>query len=304
MLTNLKRVFSFALADFYRNKGISLAAIFVLTVTTLIITGLFLVQDASHFLILSVQNKIDITAYFKQDTPEQDILNVKDEILKISPEIKQVTYVSKEQALNEFTEKNKGNDVFSKALGEVGGNPFLPSLNIITTGKPSLYEQVSNILESDRYSNIVEKVDFSQKKDTIEKVYSITSNINTFGLILGAIFLLIAVTVIFNTMRLVIYISKEEIAIMRAVGAPNWFVRAPFLFEGAIFGFISFVICFLTTILLVYFLSPGLASIIPGFNIFDRFLSNIWYIILIQLASGVGFGVISSFLAVRKYLNE
>lgn len=303
MSTDLKRVFSFALTDFYRNKGTSIAAIFVLIITTLLMTGLFLTSGISNFLITTIQNKIDITAYFKENTSELDILSVKEEILKNSPNIKSVQYVSKEDALNEFNQRHKDNDTFAKALLEVGGNPFLPSLNIITSGNPAQYKQISNVLESDQFSNFVEKVDFSQKKDTIEKVFSITSNINRFGLVLAVIFILIAVSVVFNTMKLVIDTSKEEITTMRIVGASSWFLRAPFIIEGAIFGLISFMICFLITFLSAYSLSRSLLTIMPGFNIFDYFISNLWIIILIQLFSGVGLGAISSYIVVKKYLK-
>ena len=252
---------------------------------------------------MAIQNKIDITAYFKENTPEQEILNVKDQVLKISPDIKNVQYVSKEEALNEFKEKHRESDIFSRALTEVGENPFLPSLNITTTGNPVLYEDVSKILQQDQFSNLIEKVDFLQKKDTIEKVFSITSNINKFGFGLGVIVALVAILIVFNTIKLVIDRSREEISTMRIVGASSWFVRAPFIIEGAIFGFVSFVFCFLITILSAYFLSSGISSIMPRFNLFGYFISNFWLIIFIQLASGVGLGVIFSFIAVRKYLK-
>ena len=303
MSANFKRIFNFALIDFYRNKGISVAAVFILTVTTLLFTGLFLVGGASSFLISNIENKIDITAYFYEDALEQDILNVRDQILKISPDIKNAQYVSKENALEEFKQKNESNKVFSKALAELGDNPFLPSLKITTSGSPSLYEQISETLQGDQFSDIIKKVDFAQKRETIEKIFSITMNVNKFGLIIGVSLILVAIVVVFNTMRLIIDRSKEEINTMRTVGASNWFVRGPFVIEGAIFGFVSFIICILITVLSIYLLSPGVSSLMSGFNLIDYFLANLWLIILIQLGSGVGLGVIFSFIAVRKYLS-
>ena len=101
----------------------------------------------------------------------------------------------------------------------MGDNPFLPSLNITTNGDPSQYAQVANILQTSDFSNLIDNVDFSQKKDTIEKIYSITSNINMFGIILGVILIIVAILVVFNTIKLAIENSKEEIATMRIVGA-------------------------------------------------------------------------------------
>lgn len=303
MSINFKRVFNFALTYFYRNKGMSVAAIFVLTVTILLVTGLFFVHGVSNFLIDVINNKIDITAYFKQDTPEQDILSVKEELLKSSPSIKNIQYISQEDALNNFLQKHKGNDVFSRALTEVGDNPFLPSLSIITNGDPSQYQQIANVLQSSRFNNIIEKVDFSEKKATIEKVFSITSTVNKIGLGIGLILMLIAISVVFNTIKLIIESSKEEIATMKIVGASHWFIKAPFVIEGAMFGVISFIICLFITILSVYSLSYMSSVAVPGFSLSSYFISNFWIIMLIQLCAGVGLGVLSSFIVVNKYLK-
>ncbi len=303
MLTSFKRIFNFAVQDFSRNKGISIAAIFVLVATIMLVTWLFFFRGVSDFLISEIRDRIDITAYFKDDAQEQNILNVKDEILKMSPNIKGVEYVSKDQAMQAFNEKHKDNAVLTKALEEVGTNPFLPSLNIKTNGDPAQYAEVSNVLQTANFSKFIEKVDFSQKKDTIEKVFSITSNINKFGLILGIILIIVAMLVVFNTIKLAVDSSKEEISTMRIVGASDWFIRGPFLIQGAIYGFIAFVICFLLSVAFAYFLSPKIGTVLPGFNSFDYFLSNLWILVLIQLSFGVGMGIISSFIVVRKYLD-
>ena len=187
MSTNFKRVVNFGVKDFSRNKGISIAAIFVLTITIMLVTGLFFFHGMVKYLTSQIQDKIDITAYFKDGTQEQDILNAKDEILKTASNVKNVEYVSKDQALATFNKTHQYDSVLSQALHEVGVNPFLPSLNITTNGDPSQYAQVSNILQTSDFSKLIDSVDFSQKKDIIEKVYSITSNVNLFGLILGII---------------------------------------------------------------------------------------------------------------------
>lgn len=300
---DFKRVFNFAVVDFYRNKGMSLAAIFVLTIIVLVVTGLFLMRGVSNYLISTIENKIDITAYFKEDTIEQDILQIKEEIAKDSATIKSIEYVSKDDALADFNRKHQDNDVFSQALLEVGDNPFLPSLNIVTNGDEKEYEKVSNILENGVYKDLIERVDFYQKKDIIKKVFSITSNVNTFGFVAGIFIILIAILVVFNTMKLVIKSAKEEIATMRVMGASNWFIKAPFVIEGALFGFSSFVISILITFISVYFLSRIFSAMVPGFNLFSYFLSNFWMILFIQFSTGIALGVAASLLVVNKYLK-
>jgi len=303
MFTSFKRITSFAINDFSRNKGISLAAIFVLVITITLVTGLFFFQGVTKYLISQVQDKIDITAYFREDASEDDILKVKDEILKMSPDVKGVEYISKDEALTIFTEKHKDNNVFSKALEEVGQNPFLPSLNITTTGSTLQYEQISDILQTDTYSPFIEKVDFSQKKDTIEKVFAITSNINFLGFILGIILVVVAILVVYNTIKLTIDGSKDEISTMRIVGASDSFIRGPFIVQGAIYGLVAFIVCILLSAIFAYSFSSKLGIILPGFSILNYFLSNFWIFVLIQLGFGVGLGMISSFIVVRKYLK-
>lgn len=303
MLTNFKRILNFAFNDFYRNKGISVAAIFVLSVSMMVITCLFFFQGMSRYLTSEIQNKIDITAYFKNGTSEQEILAVKDEVLKMSSGIKGIEYVSKEQALELFNEKHKDNPVLSKALEEVGDNPFLPSLNITTNGEPAQYAEISNIMQSADFSGLIEKIDFSQKKDTIEKVYSITSNVNLFGILAEIVLVIIAMLIVFNTLKLGIENSKEEIATMRVVGASNWFIRGPFVMQGILYGIIAFLICFVMSGLFAYLASPKISVLLPGFHTLSYFLTNSWILVLIQLAFGIGVGAVSSLIVVKKYLE-
>lgn len=304
MLTNFKRVAKFATSDFARNKGISIAAIFILVITIMLITGLIFFQGIAGYLTSEIQDKIDITAYFKSGTQESDILSAKTEIMKMSPNIKNIEYVSQDQALASFNQKHGSNQVLSKALQEVGDNPFLPSLNITTNGDPSQYAEISKILQNSDFSNSIDSVDYSQKKDTIEKIYSITSNINLFGIILGVILIILAILVVFNTIKLGIENSKEEIATMRIVGAGDWFVRGPFVIQGIIYGVIAFVICILISGFSAMFLAPKMSVVLPGFDIFSYFLTNLWIFVLIQLVFGVGVGVISSFIVIKKYLKN
>jgi len=303
MLTNFFRIVKFAFNDFSRNKGISIAAIFVLAVAIMLVTGLCFFQGIAGYLTSQIQNKIDIAAYFKEEAQEEDILTIKEEILSMSPNVKNIEYVSKEQALADFNEKHKDNPVLARALEEVGDNPFLPSLNITTNGDPLQYEQVANVLQTSDFSELIEKVDFSQKKDTIEKVFSITKTINIFGVLAGAVLIIIAMLVVFNTVKLAIENSKEEISTMKIVGASDWFVRGPFIIQGVIYGVIAFLISILLSGLFAFVLSPKLSVVLPGFYLLHYFLTNLWFFVLIQLGFGVAVGVASSFIVVKKYLE-
>jgi len=134
-------------------------------------------------------------------------------------------------------------------------------------------------------------------------IASISSGINNAGIIANIILALAAILVAFNTVRLAIYNSKEEIETMRLVGASNNFIRGPFLVQGVIVGFLSAVIALLIFGVGLLFLNSGLKLLLSGFNLFGYFISNLPVIFLTQLAFGIGLGVISSHLAIRKYLR-
>jgi cell division transport system permease protein len=302
MFTNLNRILHFAFVDFLRNKGISIASVFILCVIIMLATSLLFFWGMADYLILQIQDKIDVTAYFKEEVEEKDILVARDEIAKSSV-VKSVLYVSRENALENFKNKYKGNEVFEKALLEVGGNPFLPSLNIKTNGDPFEYQEVANILAQEKFVDLIEKVDFSEKKDIINTVFSIRTTVIRTGLILGLILVFIAILVVFNTIKLTVDSFKDEISTMRIVGATNWFIRGPFIIQGAIYGFISFIICFIISILSFHLLSNKISVMLPGFNSFDYFVFNIWIFIALQIVFGVGVSVISSFIAVRRHLK-
>lgn len=303
MFTNTNRVIKFAINNFRRNRGISVATIFVLVVAILLVSALFFFQGAAAYLTAEIRNKIDITAYFNDGTSEDDILIIKDEIQKMSPNIQSIEYVSKDQALATFNEKHQEDAVLQRALLEVGENPFLPSLNITTNGDPAQYEEVASTLQTSAFSKFIYKVDFSQKRDTIEKVYSLTKNINLAGSVLGVILIILSALVVFNTIKLAIENSKDEIATMKIVGASDWFIRGPFIVEGVIYGIIAFLICIMLSGLAAFAISPKISVIMPGFSLFSYFLTNLWIFALIQLVFGIGVGVISSFIVVKKYLD-
>jgi len=264
-------------------------------------TLLFLLSPVSKILIADIEEKVDISVYFKEDVSSEYILEVESEISKI-PEVKDVEYISKDQALEKFIERHKDDPVLMESLTELGSNPFLASLNV-RAWDPSQYEQVVNLLEASSFRNLIDKVDYHERKPVIEKVFSTVSGLNRIGVFFSIVFAVIAVLIAFSTIRIAIYNSGEEISIMRLVGASNWFVRGPFLIQGIIIGFIAVLITLLITFGLCYGFDARIKTIAPDISIYSIFVSNFFLLFLIQLATGIGLGIISSYIAVRKYLK-
>jgi len=301
MLVSLKRIIKAGWKNFCRNITPNLATIFIMVMVLIFIASLFLLNPISKILISDLQKKIDVSVYFKEEALPDEILKVKSEIVKI-PEVKEVEYISREQALEKFIERHSDDPVLIESVTEVGYNPFLASLNI-KAYQASQYEQVAKFLETGPFKDLVDKIDYYQRKPVIEKVFSLTQAINKTGIFLATILGAIAILIAFSTIRIAIYNSGKEISIMRLVGASNWFIRGPFLIQGIIIGFSAAVVTLLITFAVCLVLDSRVAVIAPDIKLLTIFASNFWKLFLVQLATGIGLGVVSSLIAIRKYLK-
>lgn len=300
MLTLLKKTIKIGWLNFIRNSGLSIATCFIIGMTIFLIASLFLLRDVSHFLINTLQEKVDISVYFKDTAQEEQILQLRDEVSKI-PEVKGVEYVSRAEALERFIERYKDNPVVMESLAEVG-NPLLPALNI-KAWQANQYLAITNFLETSSEKDLIDKIDYNQIKPVIERIFSITSTINIIIIIFSLVLAIVSILVAFNQIRLSIYNSREEIGIQRLVGASDWFIRGPFLAQGAISGVLAALSTLLVFGFAVFLLSSKFAILFPGFNIFTSFLSKFWLYFFIQLTAGIALGVVSSIIAIRKYLE-
>lgn len=301
MFTLIKRIFKSGWLSFSRDGGLAAATCLIMLIPIFLVTSLFLLKDVSQFLISTVQEKADISVYFKESASEKDILKVEEEISKI-PEVKNVKYVSKEEALESFVQRHKDDPILMESLEEVGGNPFLAALNI-KAFQAQQYQAVANFFETGTFENLIEKVDYYQRKPVIERIFALTSGMEKAGWIIAIVLAIVAILVAFNTIRLAILNQKEEIKVQRLVGASNWFIRGPFLVQGTISGIFATIICLLIFTLICWFLSPKIEIVFSGLNIWRYFTGNFFTIVLIQLVAGIGLGVISSTIAIRKYLK-
>lgn len=301
MYISLKRIIKIGWNEFSRNIGLSLATLFVMTTVIFLVTVFFFLGIISREIISEIEAKVDVSVYFREEALEEEINTAQFEISRIA-EVKETNYIPKDQVLADFIEVHKDDAVLIESLTELGYNPFLDTLNI-KTWDPSQYEQVTVLLEGDIFKEIIDNVDYHQRKEVIEKVFAVTAGVNKIVIFFSILFGIVAILISFNTVRIAIYNSKEEISVMKLVGASNGFVRGPFIVQGIIIGFISALITFLISFILTYGFNAQTESILSGINIFDIFLSNFFFLLLIQLIVGMGLGALSSYLAVRKYLK-
>ncbi|MCX6731824.1 MAG: permease-like cell division protein FtsX [Candidatus Parcubacteria bacterium] len=301
---NVKRVLRAGFINFWRNGWISLATILIMVITLFSIGSLFFARAILGTMLSQIQDKVDISIYFKTDTPEQDILGLKDLISKLA-EVKGVEYVSAEQALADFKERHKDNALIVQSLEEIGTNPLGAILNV-KAKETSQYETVAKFLEAESNSPAgsgIEKINYFQNKTVIDRLSKIIDSAKNLGGIISIILIIISVIITFNTIRLAIYISREEIGVMRLVGASGKFVSGPFVVEGVIYGVISAVITAVLFYPLTIWLGPKTESFFSGINLFHYYISNFGQLFLILLLTGIILGGLSSFIAIRRYLK-
>ncbi|MEK7082784.1 MAG: permease-like cell division protein FtsX [Patescibacteria group bacterium] len=300
MFITFKRLLKAGFLSFFRNGWLSTATIIVMSLMLFVMGSLIFVSAFAATALQMFQSKIDVTVYFISDAQENQILAIRKEIEAI-PQVVEVGYVSKEQAFTDFRERHKNNAFIAGALDEIGTNPLEASLNI-KADDPLHYSAISDFLVKKNYP-IVDKINYLENKTVIERLTSIIGTVRAAGAIIALVLAFVAILVTFNTIRLAIYTVREEIGIMRLVGATQWFIRGPFLVSGILYGVSAATIVTLFFFPMTWFITPNVMRVMPGFDLFHYFLNNFFEFFIIMLGSSVILGVFSSAIAMRKYLR-
>ena len=306
MKTNLQRIFKSGFLNFKRGGLVSWAAVLVVTITLSVITSLILLQAVLNFSLETIKDKVDVTIYFTVGAPEPQIMTLKASLEKL-PEVASVSYTSAAEALRLFRERHKGDYPTIAALDEIGTNPLGAYLNV-KAKEISQYESIANFMKGDNVlvsgsGSIIDKINYHQNKLVIDRLNSVISGARKLGLLITSLLVIISIIITFNTIRLTIFISKEEIGVMRLVGASKMRVRGPFMVEGALYGAVATAVTMLVFWPVTYWLGGRMTDFL-GLDLYSYYGANFFKIFAIVLFSGIILGVISSFLAARKYLNK
>jgi len=277
-----------------------------MTVTLFVMGSLIFIGATLESSLEQIKNKVDVNVYFVTSAPEEDILALKSRLEQL-PEVSSVEYVSREQSLLRFRERHENDQLTLQALDELGENPLGATLNILAK-ETSQYEGIANFLQEEEAvggeeQSIVDNINFFQNRSAIEKLGTIINSAQTFGLVVTIILVIASIIITFNTIRLVIYTSKEEISVMRLVGANNMYIRGPFVFEGMMYGFTSAVVTLILFYPITFYLGPITEGFFGDINLFRYYINNFGEIFLIIVGTGIVLGAVSSYLAVRKYLR-
>lgn len=306
---SIKRVSRYGLVGFFRNGFVSLSAVLIMTITLFVISLLMIAGAALNATLYEITQKVDVNVYFTTEASEDRILEVK-EALEAQPEVASVTYVSREEALDNFRERHANDRLTIQALNELDENPLGASL-AIQAYDTTQYEAIANFLETapvvTQYEvPIIEKVNFFQNKSVIDRLSGIIDTSRQLAIAIAIVLGFSSLLIALNTIRLAIYTARDEIGVMRLVGAGRWYVRGPFLIAGVLYGVIAGLLVLIGLYPLTLWLGdPSERFFGAGvFNTFTYYTESFTLLFLTVMMVGIGLGVLSSYLAVRRYLKD
>lgn len=298
----IKRLFITAFKDLTRNVWLNVATIIIIVIALFTIAVGLTIDTIGKYAVAMFKDKIDISIHFQDEASEEKILGLKTDLEALT-EVKSVNYISKEQALLNFMESHKDDKHINQSIEVLGDNPLFAVLNIKTNSLEQ-YETVDDYISNNKnYEDIIRKIDYKENKNIINKMSGVLQNAQNGINILIVLFVIISVLIAFNTIRLAMYAHKIEIEIMRLVGASNWYIKLPFVIEGAVFGVMGSVVTLILCYALVVWGSADLERMLPGFYLQDYFMNNVLMFWGILLSVGVGMGVVSSLIAIRRYIK-
>ena len=305
MLTGFRRIARAGFVGFWRNAYVSLASVFVLTVALFVIGATMFLDQLLTTSLTAIQSKVDINVYFVQDAPIEEIDRIRSAVAAL-PEVELVTYTSSEDALEKYRRDNENNSVALNALEELNENPLGATI-AIQAKETSQYESVAQYLDEqkaleDVNQPIIDEINYARNKDSIDTLTSIIDAVERTSFFVMAILLIAATLITFNTIRLAIYTSREEIAIMRLVGASNMFIRGPFMLQGIMYGLLAGILTLAIFYPILIWIGPETAAFFEV-NLFDYYLNNFSMIFAVIVGTGVVLGLVSSTFAVARYLR-
>jgi len=299
-MSSLYRIIKFSFQDIARNVWLTIVTITILLLALFSINMLATVRVISDNAVAAVKEKIDISLYLQPDTAEEEIIALKNQITS-SDKVKNVVYVSRQDALSSFREKYKNNQAVLNALKELGRNPLSPSLTII----PNNFEESGLLIAELKAldNHIIESRDFSDNTAILEKINNVTKRINEIGLFIISIFILTSLLVVYNAIRVAIYTHRQEIEIMRLVGASNFFIYMPFIFSAFIYALVSVLLIIAVFYPFLTLLQPYLEVFFMGYNVnlLSYFVDNFALIFGAQFLVVLLINMVASLFAVKKY---
>ncbi len=293
----------FALQNTIRNFWMSLATVGVLTLTTLSITLVIVLNLLGIQVRQAVEQKVNIDFYFYPTVAEQDIFAAQD-FLQAMPQVSSVVYTSQSEALESYKASHSDDQDLLQSLNEFDENIFPASLTVRahTIGD---YSVITDQFKASQYQLLLKDTDTVDTQSIINGLQRIVKQMTTAALTVSLFFVLIAVIVIFNTLRMTIYTHREEVGIMKLVGATNLFVRGPFIVEGMLFGIAAAAITLGLLYVVAWLLDPMVMNFFQGydFSLWNSLVGMWPQFVFGEMVGAMLFTVLFSMVAMTRYLK-
>lgn len=304
-MRSLLRIFKFAIQGFFRNFWLSVVTITMMLMAVVSVTLLMTMDYVKEATIAGVENKIDILVELKSNVSREDVENLVVDLEDLD-EIKDINIITPEQNLEAFKNNNLNSNVTDALkVYEEGENPFSYSL-AIRAYDLNQYGAILDFVNQDVYSSLVEGSDSDTHEAFIGQVNKIADFINKYSWYITGLFVLISIIVIFNTIRISIYTRKDEIMIMKLVGATNWFVRSPFILESVFYALAAVLIVVFIAYPVINLIQPSFNSYFQGMQVVDLagyFNREFWMIFGSQFLVLASLNIVSTVVAIRRYLR-
>ena len=299
------RIIRTGVVNFVRNAWLSIAAMAVMIITLTIILFSIITNATFTNTITQIIGKIDVSVYLKDSTSNDQGQQLANQLRQL-PNAKSVVYLSKDQALDRYKKQNANNPALLSAINETD-NP-IPATIQIKPNDLNKVEQIRDFLNKSDNQKLWDDVTYrDDTKLVIDKIARATNLMRRAGIIAVAVFALISVLIIFNTIQMAIFNRRDEITIMRLLGASTWYIRGPFIVETIVYGILSaFISIFLIHTLFVASSSALQATSLGLLDIdyASRYFSqHLWQLLAMQLTLGILIGAVSSYIATKRYLK-
>jgi len=300
------RMCRYGINNFSRNAWLSIAATAVMTITLLVVFVTLAARNVLVDTVGDIRDKVDVSVYVKTDISEADVEKIQ-EGLESLDSVEAVSYISPEQAREDFARDNKSNADILNAVNEASNEfPGTFRINPIDINNT---DELRSFVENDE--TLKENIDpnreptfAGQRRAAIENIGRWVSFAEQAGLVASGIFIAISSLIVFNTIRMAIFNRRDEIQMMKLIGADRNFIRGPFVVEAMVYGCIAAVVATGIGIGIIYAASDGLRTYgIALENTINLISFYIWFVLLGMVLLGALIGIISSLLATRRYLK-
>lgn len=302
-MRTIARIIKFSLQSIWRNLWLSFVTLTIFVLTLITVNAVLFLNVTVDSAIASVEDKVQVSVYFNPGTSASIEQSVRGYLLGL-PQVKTIDAITADEALATFKENNAADPSVLAALDEVGGNPFGDAL-VISARSPEDFTFILEAVKRPEYVGSIKETDYTDYQDVITRLSSFADRLRVGGLALAGFFALISILIIFNSIRIAVYVHRDEIAIMKLVGAHDWFVRAPFLLESVFLSLLA------TAVVATGVLAAARALDVPFMRYFGEVHVSVWQYFSTHAVELFGMefialavlSLLTTFVAMRKHLR-